>query len=1672
MMISGHALLASLLFWQRSGDLPAARQAANEAAGTLHDAREPGAWSGVDARHHPDTPAETMPDIPALNPSFIAALNAGVPWEHLPGSHALAGRQSMSDVRSDTPQRNRRYIANVVHGQSAAARLSCTPAEREANMARGEGRRPEWTETETSLRSVESLLTRPFKAIVETNFYTQCGPIQPHIHDEIDRVTQTLDGLSGLLHPFRWTQIVGQISGRVADILENKPINGDEELNALLSFGLGRSELPKVQRSANGLIVDDVKYLDLSGERYAIRHEAPGWMQAYDPSRPAALGLWLSEQKNRSWRSVITSEYASKLTETPSDPNASGIRTLGDASFITYNNQYYPVQYDHAFHTWRIKPPAGSDHGYWIPVEYDGEAKVWSASLLVPASEAFEPFVSGKMAKVGALRHLEIEYFAVNREVTEQSMNEVVAVLSALHSNTAAGMFASAGKNLKLHVSAFNDLSNLQQNALRRFILSEPLFTGATPASKDIPLAPFPVRWEPKHTAITELKQYGDLLSALRRLPDGLMGGKPLIAVGESGLLGAFKPGDIVTNGELPLPSTANGKRVMHVLTEQIASGKRAKQDRQLVFVVHGRSARLVRDPETAGDHWIFLPNTRFRVESITWAKSRMSMQYEPRRWDGPAPWERVRVPADDSGVVLVRLRETLACDGPAPFIEAKNLRTGVTQRVLRPDFEEERLTAALAGANGMRESAPSKPAPGESAGEQVKTNADEPDQSVPPSQDRTGESPGTDMTDNTSASKATPGLLDGYQIHHHGLLDEASPQKMKHLLLGAEWYGGPNENAHGFIDNHAYSKEYLAAWRQFGTEGTRAVKRWRDADAATRRTVALARVGSGSPSDVAQARALVSALRMLPRQPTRLLHTVEIALDAKGRSIFETNIEAGDWVSHWPAFSPAAASLGNARLGGSTRMSPDAEFATVTFEIEGVSAKALPRDKEAMRPLEHQQSLSANWLTNAEWLFEPCTVFEVKGISSAEPKPGTAATKRIAVVLKEVPFVDGEPRQAKSLANGDDVEVPSPLDETATPEGGPQTKNNGFAHVDGVWQLVRYAKERARWELFDDQRPQEPGMPIVWDRSKSDDSRRSEWRSVVSSESAVALDAPLSKKTPDGTLMGKDGQRYIELYGRYYKVHDNGGIWRLNSRGQHDRSKDATPLDHPRGTPVRYDAREGRWDVRLAPQQPLRLRGGGGPEPEVMGNALAERLTVQATEPLLRQATDTKARPFLPLFERYFAVDVRGEGTGFGIREFFDEIYRNSPTFRRLFNQAVDVGMSTSGARNWVFVVGESQRAVTNFENGIINVPTDKVLLKERYLDAGCQVKYSQREQVYLHEMVHALTGEADPVSGSALRHRGPIVYLTDKILNEAGYDMPQQVVYKRPSLEAPPDLAQHEQPDYFWPEVANAMETENRYLDKVMSETAPVGPPAKVFGVDTANRFTLTELNAIHHKVRTEPRSFRESFDDRFTIRFDHVIDRGEEPFGHVLGPQPRLDLFFADIYSKSKLFRRLFDVRSEAYVASSESGARNWRFAFNDQLAGGNPSSAFTNGVDLASRTVWLSASPAFYLSNQGIVRLELPRELMEAMVQILIPRDRPVWEAVYRNRGAAGFLADSMLRDAGFTYPKRIAFATAAGSDSVAQARLASYETVARRAAEAEDRYFDQQYGNKGQKFMRK
>jgi hypothetical protein len=223
-------------------------------------------------------------------------------------------------------------------------------------------------------------------------------------------------------------------------------------------------------------------------------------------------------------------------------------------------------------------------------------------------------------------------------------------------------------------------------------------------------------------------------------------------------------------------------------------------------------------------------------------------------------------------------------------------------------------------------------------------------------------------------------------------------------------------------------------------------------------------------------------------------------------------------------------------------------------------------------------------------------------------------------------------------------------------------------------------------------------------------------------------------------------------------------------------------------------------------------------------GNLVSETETVFVTRQLLEQATDTSVHADVDdTFDDYFdfKVDLNNsayrkelEQTGQlgakaiymqdNVRNFYLDLYANSPTFRRLYNRArLDDGLRGSytygGATGkWTIQIEDPEAEAElatfvdqNFRveqmNKLVHVPNlaSKPQSGHQYITDGGELAPFSAERTLVHEMMHILTNVYDPdithyykngeldeaaVQTSGLGERGAIEYMTQRIMEEAG--------------------------------------------------------------------------------------------------------------------------------------------------------------------------------------------------------------------------------------------------------------------------------------------------------------
>ena len=453
--------------------------------------------------------------------------------------------------------------------------------------------------------------------------------------------------------------------------------------------------------------------------------------------------------------------------------------------------------------------------------------------------------------------------------------------------------------------------------------------------------------------------------------------------------------------------------------------------------------------------------------------------------------------------------------------------------------------------------------------------------------------------------------------------------------------------------------------------------------------------------------------------------------------------------------------------------------------------------------------------------------------------------------------------------------------------------------------------------------------------------------------------------------------------------------------------------------------------------------------ETQVRGFNVVDRLTSQQVVPLLQRATDVTIRDAVDIFRRRFAIESAPGGSHFDAREFYRALYGDSPTFRRLVNGYDSTAPATE---RWHLYSGDESiapghaKAFTHFDEHRIYIASDPSVERMPFMGVD-GAHASSREQVYLHEMLHALTGGRDPSRQFDLLNRGPIVYLTDKILSEAGYAKAQQVMYRRQN--ALPDLPAHLTVEGNRHPAALAMEAENHYLDGIVDALSMTAGSTRVLGTALEQRVTVTEVKEVMQSINL---AFKRSDVTRF-FNFSTQFSR-KFVMGSVGPSQPDRAAHALRIcerlYQRSVLFRRLLNRTVEV---APRSAAERWEIVWKRET--GSPEHT---RVDKVAKKIYIRDDPTEYLTAQGLKPVEFERQLAEQIVCVLTGKEFLSGEAAYLNRGAVVYLADALLNEAGYHFPKRLAAVTAT-RNAASRERIVSYQTPLRRAMGVEDFYLN-------------
>lgn len=446
----------------------------------------------------------------------------------------------------------------------------------------------------------------------------------------------------------------------------------------------------------------------------------------------------------------------------------------------------------------------------------------------------------------------------------------------------------------------------------------------------------------------------------------------------------------------------------------------------------------------------------------------------------------------------------------------------------------------------------------------------------------------------------------------------------------------------------------------------------------------------------------------------------------------------------------------------------------------------------------------------------------------------------------------------------------------------------------------------------------------------------------------------------------------------------------------------------------------------------------------------LKERPTIKETVMALAKAQDYRNHPnFREKFRLNFIVsEVPASVQDFKIEElnkdFLDveeisqQVYLNSPTFRRLFNRFI--ALSGHKPTPWSIEIKIGQKCRTDLVNKVIYLDPNIESSEARYLSANSvSQNYSgevfKRQASVIHELVHAFTNLDDLESLAQAKllsqaHRGGTVFLTDRILFEAYEPLPERLVYRAFSEENSVNKEI----------LISRLVQENHYLDKLLNDEVPIEEYRLIAGKPSDSRYTIQEMEKIT-PLFTQDLQSRNFID--FPSRFIEVFTgEDEELLDEMIN-------FLSPIYEESKTFKQLFDRYSGLKELTEAVEIVEFKRNFAEIVFSSKP-----GAVRIIEDDMW-------YLSAMGPLPIERRRRFLQGVLAVLtgLSSETIAVEKQLLHRSSLVQLVDRVFREAKMEiyFPKRLIAASFLPEENLSQL-LNNWSTLSR-IADLEDRFIE-------------
>nr|WP_284700887.1 PipA/GogA/GtgA family type III secretion system effector [Robbsia betulipollinis] len=413
------------------------------------------------------------------------------------------------------------------------------------------------------------------------------------------------------------------------------------------------------------------------------------------------------------------------------------------------------------------------------------------------------------------------------------------------------------------------------------------------------------------------------------------------------------------------------------------------------------------------------------------------------------------------------------------------------------------------------------------------------------------------------------------------------------------------------------------------------------------------------------------------------------------------------------------------------------------------------------------------------------------------------------------------------------------------------------------------------------------------------------------------------------------------------------------------------------------------------------------------------------------------------------------------------ETIGKGSQTLRALLRLALTERKDPASRFVVRFLSGTPPRC--DLQRGLIVLPPVDTPLDVHYVDARGSTPF-QRERAWLHELVHALTGIEDVADQERVAHRGAVVYFTDRILFEAGPEVPERVMYQHAKPFFASGLRRELDPviEAGRRDAAVTTLAEDVFLDELLRSRMKWGAAETILGTPVEQRLTVRQVCALRRQIATQngAADAADSVDAVDSQPFPDIYPRLCDGFQTALGEGDDLPSAIARsgkfvkvaaaLYEHDASFRFLFN----RWYRTQMRGA-DW------QVLRGAATDGAPRGwtIDRAQRRLSLCEEPVFYASELGPRRLESDRRLVGALVELVTPQEQDVvLEAEQRlNRGLRVYLENRVLQTLRDT--QRLLEAPARVSAEWSRDASSLWKSVnkAYRAAKAEDALLASQQG---------